>query len=56
MTFWGLEGKHIPVIIKSKIIPYQEGLLALFWILPAHNPLQAPSWPEIKMEIEQNVP
>lgn len=39
MTFWSLEGKHIPFIIKLKIIPYQEGLFSLFWIVPTHKPL-----------------
>lgn len=29
MTFWGLEGKHIPSIIKSKNIQYQEALFIL---------------------------
>lgn len=29
MTFWGLEGKHIPFIIKSKNIQYQEALFIL---------------------------
>ena len=37
MTFWGLEGKHIPFIIKSKIFQYQEGLFSLSWILSAHT-------------------
>lgn len=42
MTFWGLEGEHIPSIIKSEMIPYEEGLFSLSWILPAHSPPASP--------------
>ena len=38
MTFWGLEGKHIFFIIKSKIFQYQKGPFSPYWIVPEHNP------------------
>lgn len=55
MTFWGLEGKHIPFITKSKIFQYQEGLFSLSWILPAHtSSFPHPTSPFITLNKDEN--